>query len=79
MGGGHAIADMFDRQRLGRRQDGLEILQAVDDNPKRRHQLAALLGHVIAEQTLRFRRDVEQTAIKQAGRHVGDRNDFGER
>jgi len=69
----HAIVDVALGQSARRRQHSLEIAQTVDDDTERRHQLAALLRHIAAEQRLDRRRNFEQAPIEYGGGLVGYR------
>jgi len=76
VGGLDAVRDVALGQRARRGQHGAEIVEPVDDDRKRRHQLAALLFHVAAKQRLDRGCDLEQPAVEQGGGFLGDGRDL---
>jgi hypothetical protein len=62
-------------ERARRREDGFELVEAVDHDAERRHQVAALLRHVAAKQWLDVGSDFEQPSIEQSGRLLGYQRD----
>src|SRR5579872_875290 len=78
MGRRHAVADMLDGESSGGREDGVEVLEAIHHDAKRRHQLSSLLVHIAAEERFRLRRYFEKTTVKKRRGRIGDRRDLGE-
>src|SRR6516164_530985 len=74
----YPIANVTFREHTCRRQDRIELVEAVYNKGQRRHQFATLSGHVAAKQWLYFRRYFKQTVIEEGGSLVRDWNKPGE-
>jgi hypothetical protein len=72
-----SVADVTLRESTGGGQDRLELVEAVDHDCERRHQLTALLSHVFRKEGADLWRDLKQPVVENLRGLVGNRGDFG--